>query len=176
LATTGISSPFTGSAASRTSSRAITPKEVGFSLFGEYDRRAELPPTQPYGGLPDVYEDSGLSHRQRAALPVVAFAPSIAQAARFSGIAESTLRRWLANPDFRQCVDRMREETVYAAHQEFKGLLPSCAAVFADAMQSPDPALRLRAARYAISFILRLNEADRLSADLQGLQSAARNS
>lgn len=127
-------------------------------------------------GPPDVYEDSDLTHRQRAALPVVAFAPSIAQAARFSGVAESTLRRWLANPDFRQHVDRMREETVYAAHQELKGLLPTCAAVFADAMQSPDPALRLRAARYAISFILRLNEADRLSADLQGLQAAVRKS
>ena len=120
----------------------------------------------------DAADYSGLSHRQRAALPVVAFAPSIAQAARFSGVAESTLRRWLANPDFREHIDRMREETLYVAHQELKGLMPLCAAVFADAMQSPDPALRLRAARYALSFILRVNEADRLAADLHDLEIA----
>ena len=124
-------------------------------------------------GLPGESDDSGLTFRQRAALPVVAFAPSIAQAARFSGVAESTLRRWLANPEFREHVDRLREETIHAANQELKGLLPMCAAVFADAMQSSDPALRLRAARYAISFILRVNEADRLATDLQDLEVTA---
>ena len=119
---------------------------------------------------------SGLNHRQQAALPAVAFASSIAQAARFSGVAESTLRRWLADPDFRGHVDRMREETIHVANQELRGLLPSCAAVFADAMQSPDPSLRLRAARYAVSFILRLNEADRIAADLHDLEVRDRNS
>lgn len=122
----------------------------------------------------DIGEPSGLTHRQRAALPVIAFAPSIAQAARFSGVAESTLRRWLANPDFREQVDRMREESIHVAHQELQGLLPMCAAVFADAMRSNDPALRLRAARYAISFILRASEAQRLATDLQDLEVAIR--
>lgn len=140
---------------------------------GEIDSGNELPDSR---ADTEAVDYSGLSHRQRATLPVVAFAPTIAQAARFSGVAESTLRRWLANPDFRQHVDRMREETIHVAHQELKGLLPTCAAVFADAMRSPDPALRLRAARYAISFILRVNEADQISADLQGLQAAARKS
>ena len=49
-----------------------------------------------------------------------------------------------------------------------------CASVFADAMRSPDPALRLRAARYAISFILRANESQRLASDLQDLEVAVR--
>lgn len=126
------------------------------------------------GEPPAQYEDSDLTHRQRAALPVVAFAPSIAQAARFSGVAESTLRRWLANPDFREQVERLREESIHVAHQELQGLLPMCAAVFADAMRSSDPALRLRAARYAISFILRADEAQRLASDLQDLEVAVR--
>ena len=140
------------------------------SLQGVPDLAGEL--SDPADAI-DLVEDSGLTHRQRATLPVVAFAPSIAQAARFSGVAESTLRRWLANPDFREQVDRMREETLHVASQELKGLMPTCAAVFADAMQSPDPALRLRAARYAISFILRVNEVDRLATDLHDLEVAA---
>ena len=134
---------------------------------GDPGLAGELPQAVDHAEAADF---SGLTHRQRATLPVVAFAPSIAQAARFSGVAESTLRRWLANPDFRDHVERMREETIHVAHQELKGLLPACAAVFANAMQSPDPVLRLRAARYAMSFILRVSEADRLSADLHDLE------
>ena len=51
---------------------------------------------------------SELTFRQQAALPRIALAQ--AQAARDAGVAESTLRRWLQDPSFRQEFDRLRQE------------------------------------------------------------------
>ena len=118
-------------------------------------------------------DNSDLTFRQQAALPVIAFSPSIAQAARDSGIGESTLRRWLADPAFSQHLDRMRLDTAQLARQEILGLMPQCASVFADAMRAPDPALRLRAARYALSFIIRVSEVENLNADIQDLEATS---
>ena len=51
--------------------------------------------------------------------------------------------------------------------------MPLCASVFADAMRSPDPSLRLRAARYALSFIIRVSELEKLNADIQDLEATS---
>ena len=52
-------------------------------------------------------EISELIFRQRAALPKIALAQSLAQAARDTGVAERTLRRWLENPSFREELDHL---------------------------------------------------------------------
>ncbi len=44
---------------------------------------------------------SSLSRRQQSALPVIAATPTLAQAARSSGIGESAIYRWLEATDFR---------------------------------------------------------------------------
>ncbi len=71
--------------------------------------------TPPSGGQtqrPDMsandreIEISELTFRQQAALPRIALAQSLAQAARDTGVAERTLRRWLEDPSFRQELDR----------------------------------------------------------------------
>ena len=49
---------------------------------------------------------SDLTFRQQSALPSVVVASSIAGAARKTGVAESTLRRWLEEPAFREELDR----------------------------------------------------------------------
>ena len=54
---------------------------------------------------------SALAFRQQAVLPIVALSPSVAQAARDSGVAESTLRRWLQDSRFRQELTQLRQET-----------------------------------------------------------------
>ena len=118
-------------------------------------------------------DNSDLTFRQQASLPVIAFSPTIAQAARASGIGESTLCRWLSDPAFSQQIDRMRHDTAQLARQELLGLMPLCASVFADAMQSPDPSLRLRAARYPLSFIIRVSEVEKLNADIQDLEATS---
>ena len=117
---------------------------------------------------------STLTFRQEAALPAIALAPTLAQAAHDSGVGESTLRRWLQEPEFRQQVANFRHESADLARQQAQALLPRCLSVFADVMDGPDPSLRLRAARYAMSFALQLSEVQTLKASLQELEEAVR--
>ncbi len=119
-------------------------------------------------------EISSLTFRQQASLAAIAFAPTITQAARDSGVGESTLRRWLQVPDFRHQLDHFRSESADLARQQAQILLPRCLSVFAEAMDSPDLALRLRAARYAMSFAIEFSEVQTLKASLQELEEAIR--
>ena len=115
---------------------------------------------------------SSRAFRQQAALPIVALAPSIAQAARDSGVAESTLRRWLQDPKFREELTQLRQETAGLAQQEFQGLLLRSATVIAQSMADPDPAIRLRAARYAAAYGTRIADAQKLHDEIRELREA----
>ena len=114
---------------------------------------------------------SRLTPRQQAALPVVALSPSLAQAARWSGVSESTLRRWQADPAFEELVVRVRQDTSRQAGQEIQSLLPRCVSIFSEAMDSPDLAMRLRAARYVLSLVGRFGESQQLSTDILNLET-----
>ena len=74
------------------------------------------------------------------------------QAARASGIGERTLRRWLEDGLFREELARHRREYADIVRQELQGLMLRSIAVIAQAIDDPDAAIRLRAARYAQSF------------------------
>ena len=117
-------------------------------------------------------ENSNLSHRQWAVLPVVASAPSLAQAARISGFSERTLRRWLDDDDFRGELTRLRQESAELARLELQGLMLRSVSVLSEAMDDPDKAIRLRAARYAMSFAVRVSETEKLKKDIQDLEDA----
>ena len=119
-----------------------------------------------------IPEKSGLTFRQQSALPIVAVSPSIAQAACASGIGESTPRRWLEDDQFRDELTRLRQETASLTRQELQGLMLRSVSVLADAMDHPDMAIRLRAARYAMSFAAQICEAEKLRSDIQVLQEA----
>lgn len=95
---------------------------------------------------------SSLSLRQQSALPVVALSPSLNQAANTSGIGKTTLRRWMNDPVFREEVIRTRQEAAELARHEIRGVTLRAVSVINDAMEDPDPVIRLRAARYALSF------------------------
>ena len=117
-------------------------------------------------------ENSNLSHRQQAVLPVMASAPSLAQAARISGFSERTLRRWLDDDDFRGELTRLRQESAELARLELQGLMLRSVSVLSQAMDDPDKAIRLRAARYAMSFAVRVSETEKLKKDIQDLEDA----
>ena len=117
-------------------------------------------------------QKSSLTFRQQAALTVIAATPTVAQAARQSGIGESTLYRWLEDPDFRAELVRLREESANLARQELQGLMLRSVSVIAEAMDDPDKAVRLRAARYAMSFAARIGEVEKLRKEIQDLESA----
>ena len=143
------------------------------------------PPGSPSPGKPDTgaecpemsgnvrrIENSNLSHRQHSVLPVMASAPSLAQAARISGFAERTLRRWLDDDDFRGELTRLRQESAELARLELQGLMLRSVSVLSQAMDDPDKAIRLRAARYAMSFAVRVCETGKLKKDIQDLEDA----
>ena len=115
---------------------------------------------------------STLTFRQQAALPAVAMAPTLSQAARDSGVGLSTLRRWLQEPEFRQQLANFRQESADLARQQAQAILPRCLSVFAEVMECPDPSLRLRAARYAMAFALQITEAHDLKSRLEQLEQS----
>ena len=118
-------------------------------------------------------EISELTFRQQAALPTIALARSLAQAARDTGVAERTLRRWLEDPSFRQELDRLRQESYDLARQQAQAAMPMCLSILADAaLESPDPALRVRAARYLLSYGVKFVEADNLKERLNAVEDA----
>ena len=115
----------------------------------------------------------GLSRRQQSALLAVFAAPTIVEAARRSGVGESTLRRWLDEPRFRQALDRLREEAYSVARKQMQALVPECLNIFARiAVESDDPALRKRAARYLLDYGLKFKEAEELRHRLSALEQA----
>ena len=92
-------------------------------------------------------KQSQFTRRQTLALPILATAPSMSQAARDAGISESTLYRWRQNEHFRKELQRLTAETADLTRQEMESLTRQSSQVLSDLMQDPDPMVRLRAAR-----------------------------
>ena len=90
---------------------------------------------------------SRLTRRQILALPILAAAPTMTQAARDAGISESTLYRWRQDEHFRNELQRLTAETANLTRQELETLSRQSSQVLSDLMQDPDPMVRLRAAR-----------------------------
>lgn len=127
------------------------------------------PPPRTSGN--DLESDSSrLTPRQQAVLPV---APSIAQAARDSGVSERTLRRWLDDPNFREQLYHLHQEASDLARRQLQALIPNLISVLAtEAIENPDPAVRIRAARYAMNYAVKFSDFDRLAEDLRDLRAA----
>ena len=134
------------------------------------------PPAQPerqeMNGNDGKSKISILSSRQQGALPVIAAAPTMAQAARDCRVSESTLRRWLRDPAFAAELDLLRQEYADQVSQQCLGLILRGMNVLAEAMDDPDRALRLRATRYAMSFAVHLHESTKLNADIRELRDS----
>ena len=113
-----------------------------------------------------------LTSRQQGALPIIAAAPSIAQAARDCRLSESTIRRWLRDPAFAEELDLLRQEYAGQVSQQCTGLMLRGMNVLAEAMEDPDPNLRLRAARCALTFSVQLQEAMKLNADIREMRDS----
>ena len=113
-----------------------------------------------------------LTSRQQGALPVIAAAPTIAQAARDCHVSESTIRRWLRDPAFAEELDLLRQEYASQVNHQCLGLLLRGMSVLAEAMEHPDINLRLRATRYAMTFAVHLQESMKLHADIRVMRDS----
>ena len=118
-------------------------------------------------------ETSALTPRQQAVLPVVALSPSIAQASRDTGVSERTLRRWLDDPAFREQLSQLHHESYDLARRQLQALVPHLVSVLAkEAIENPDPSIRIRAARYAMNYAVRFHDVDNLTDNLRDLRAA----
>ena len=118
------------------------------------------------------FEISGLTFRQQSVLHIVAVSRSVAQASRDSGVSENTLRKWLDDPSFSRELDRLREEAYSLARKQFQALVPQFISVLArEAIENPDPSIRIRAARYALNYAFKFSDFDKLADDVRDLQS-----
>ena len=115
---------------------------------------------------------SRLTHRQQFALQIMVETPSISEAARQSKIARKTLYRWLEDDDFRQELSRLHQEAAELAREETQSLMLQGVAVLAASMKDPDKAIRLRAARYALTFAHQVAEAEKVKQELHDLQES----
>ena len=93
-----------------------------------------------------------LSRRQTLALPILATAPNLTEAAKEAGISEATLRRWRRDEHFRAEMDRLTHEIAETTHRGLKDLMEQSFNVIRELMEDPDPIVRFRAAQAAIVY------------------------
>ena len=91
--------------------------------------------------------DENLTQRQIMALPHLLRPGPITEQARNAGISRNTLYRWLEDENFRQCLERLREETLRFSQSEFQAISLKAVEAINDALDSNDLRIRLQAAR-----------------------------
>lgn len=118
-----------------------------------------------------------LPRKQEAALAALLREPSIEKAAEVAGVADSTLRRWLALPDFRQRYAKARQTIVDAAVLD---LQRGCAAavralvgIVSDATHPPS--VRVSAARAILDSSFKGAELVSLAERVAALEAALQN-
>ncbi len=92
-----------------------------------------------------------LTQRQIAALPRLLEPGPITMQARNAGISRNTLYRWLEDENFRECLERMREETLRYSQSEFQAITLKAVEAIEDALDSNDIRIRLQAARIVMN-------------------------
>ena len=108
---------------------------------------------------------TNLTPRQVRALPYLVTSPTVAEAAREAEVARATLYRWMNDPVF-------RDEAASVAKLELKGLMYKAVAVFADAMEHPNPFVRLRAAQSTMYIGIKANDVADLEQRLDRIEDA----
>ena len=111
-----------------------------------------------------------LSQRQQTALPIIALSPTVSQAARDSGVSESTIYRWMEQPAFRHELEQMRRSATELAWSNLMAALPRAVEVLTELLEHPDDSIRLRAAKEVLAFVFRTGDLRKLQSDLQELR------
>ena len=113
----------------------------------------------------DTHIDGSLTPRQQTALPLIAAGPSLESGARDARVSHATLHRWLRDP-------RFRDASAQFAYLELQGILPRAASVLAEALEHPNPNVRVKAVRVALSIALKAAEQRDLLRRLDAVEEA----
>ena len=101
---------------------AASPNPARLSLAVPDEEVLDDPEWAEMGANDTDFQISTLTFRQQSALPAIAMASTITQAARDSGIGKTTLHRWLQEPEFRQQLANYRQESADLARQQAQAL------------------------------------------------------
>ena len=114
-----------------------------------------------------------LGERQEKVIAALLAFPTVRLAAESVGIGESTVTRWLAEPEFKARYEAARREVVEGAKQALRSA--SLGAVSTLAAISSDPnakeSARVTAAKSILDLVLRIEEGD-LAARIERLEQA----
>lgn len=118
-----------------------------------------------------VKEDS-LTPRQTAALPYIAAEPNLARGAQAAQVGRRTLMRWMNDPAFRAELERIRENIADLAYTELEGLTLKSVMRLDQLLDDPDPNVRHRALKTALSLSLNVREQRDLRQQIETLENA----
>ena len=113
-----------------------------------------------------------LTPRQRATIPILAVANSVAAAARMSRVSRRTLNRWLKDEEFRQKLAEQANKSGQLARLQLQEISLRAVIALTDALEDPNPALRMRAIRTTLDFSGKFNEAQLLHEEIQALEDS----
>ena len=119
-----------------------------------------------------VRNSESLSPRQLVALPYVASESTVSEGARAAGIARMTLTRWLRDPAFREELERMRRNISELAYSNLEGLTLKSVIRLQQLLDDPDPNVRHRAIKTALSLSLSIRDNRELRRQMETLESA----
>ena len=118
-----------------------------------------------------VKEDS-LTPRQTAALPYIAAEPNLVRGAQAAQVGRRTLMRWLNDPAFRAELERIRENIADLAYTELEGLTLKSVMRLDQLLDDPDPNVRHRALKTALSLSLNVRDQRDLRQQLEAVENA----
>ncbi len=105
-----------------------------------------------------LFRDDSLTHRQAVALPHIAAEPNLERAAEAAQIGRRTLTRWMNDPAFRAELERIRQNISDLGFNLVEGLTLKSAIRLDQLLDDPDPNVRLRALKAALSLSLSVKE------------------
>ncbi len=111
-----------------------------------------------------------LTDRQRRALVVLLSAPSIMAAAELSHTGERTLRRWLADPTFRDCYREQARQLLQDATGQLRALAGKAVHTLRSALDSENEHVRLRAAIAVVETACKFLDLDELTERVAALE------
>lgn len=114
-----------------------------------------------------------LTARQRRAVAALVCEPTVARASGASGVSRATLYRWLNEPCFEAALTRAQGDALRESVARLSGLMLASLGELARALQSPNAALRLRAADIALRHVLGLLEYAEVERRLRALEERA---
>lgn len=115
-----------------------------------------------------------LTARQRRAVAALVSEPTVARASGASGVSRATLYRWLNEPSFEAVLTRAQGDALRESVARLSGLMLASLGELAKTLtQSPNPALRLRAADIALRHVLGLLEYADVERRLRALEERA---